>query len=213
MNKNQKKSMKKNCALLAGALITGLWALPASAAEQYLSGNIGMTWTNDIHDGTSSYGMDSGTNLLIATGIDDKFRDYRFEGEFGYQTCGVNSLTSPVISNAYRGDVHVLSLLANGYYDVYNGDGFKPYLMAGAGAVIAKFDDLRLTTASSGSGHDEHETTFAYQIGVGVAVPITPDMKFDARYRYFSTANFRLDDGNMTHLSSCCFLLGLRFRL
>ena len=199
--------MKKYSSILAVALMTGLWAVPASAVEQYVSGNVGMTWTNDIKGGSSSYVLDSGTNVLVALGADEKHLDYRFEGEIGYQTSGINSFGS----SAYRGDVHVFSLLANGYYDIYTGEVFKPYVTAGAGAVLVKFNDLR--DVGQVSGYSEHETAFAYQVGVGVTVPVTPDIKFDARCRYFSTADFRMDNGNMTHFSSTSLLIGLRFRL
>ncbi len=215
MNKNLlKNKMRKHYVLFAAALVAGLWTVPASAAEQYLSGNVGMTWLNDIPDGSSRFVLDDGTGLLVAVGLDNKHQDYRFEGEVGYQTSGINSRTNGFGSTDYRGNVHVWSLMANGYYDIYStNEGFRPYLTAGAGAVRVKFDDLRYAGASQGSGNSEHESAFAYQIGAGVAFPITPDMKFDARYRFFSTADFRLDDGYKTHYSSSSFLIGLRFRL
>ncbi len=203
--------MKKNFALLAAALITGLWAAPASAMEQYVSGNVGMSWVNDIKDGAARYSLDDGTNVLGAIGIRCPQKDCRLEAEIGYQTTGMNTVTSRFGPSEYRGDVHVWSLLANGYYNIYDGKGFKPYLTAGLGAARVKFDNLRF--AGYSNGYSEHETAFAYQVGAGVAVPISPGVKIDARYRYFSTADFRMDDGYDTHFASNSLLLGLRVSL
>ena len=203
--------MRKNYSLLAAALIAGLWASPASAMEQYVSGNIGMSWVNDIQVGAARYSLDSGTTVLGAIGIRCPQRDCRIEAEVGYQSNSINTVTSGFGSSDYRGDVHILSLLANGYYNIYEGKGFKPYLTAGLGVARVNFDDLRF--AGSSNGYSEHETAFAYQVGVGVAVPISPGVKLDARYRHFATADFRLDDGFDTHFASNSLLLGLRVSL
>ena len=118
--------MKKHYALLAAGLITGLWASPASAMEQYVSGNIGMSWVNDINNGALKYSLDSGTTVLGAIGIRCPQRDCRLEAEVGYQTNSINTISSSAGTSDYRGDVHVWSLLANGYYNIYDGKGFKP---------------------------------------------------------------------------------------
>ena len=203
--------MKHNYALLAAGLIAGLWATPASAVEQYVSGNIGMSWVNEINDGAVRYSLDDGTTVLGAIGLRCPERDCRVEAEVGYQTNAINTVTSGFGPSDYRGDVHVWSLLANGYYNIYDGKGFKPYITAGIGAARVKFDNLRFPFDSN--GYSEHETAFAYQVGAGVAVPISPGVKLDARYRYFSTADFRLDDGSDTHFASNSLLIGLRVSL
>jgi opacity protein-like surface antigen len=203
--------MKKNYALLAAGLITGLWAAPVSAMEQYVSGNVGMSWANEINDGGARYSFDDGTTVLGAIGLRCPERDCRVEAEVGYQTNAINTVSSRFGSSDYRGDVHVWSLLANGYYNIYDGKGFKPYLTAGLGAAWVNFDNLRF--AGSSNGYSEHETAFAYQVGVGVAVPISPGVKLDARYRHFATADFRLDDGFDTHYANNSLLLGLRVSL
>ena len=203
--------MRKNYSLLAAALIAGLWASPASAMEQYVSGNIGMSWVNDIQDGAARYSLDSGTTVLGAIGLRCPQRDCRIEAEVGYQTNNINTISSSFGPSAYRGEVHVWSLLANGYYNLYDGIGFKPYLTAGLGVAGVNFDNLRFAGAIA--THSEHETAFAYQVGVGVAVPISPGVKLDARYRHFATADFRLDDGFDTHFASNSLLLGLRVAL
>lgn len=136
--------MRKLHSLLTATLITGLSAAPASAMEQYVSGNVGMSWVNDIQDGAARYTLDNGTNVLGAIGLRCPQRDCRIEAEVGYQTNGINNrVISGIGSSDYRGDVHVWSLLANASYSIYDGKGFKPYLTAGLGAARVKFDNLR----------------------------------------------------------------------
>jgi opacity protein-like surface antigen len=109
-----------------------------------------------------------------------------------------------------HGDVEVWSVLANGYYDIYTGMGVKPYLTAGVGAARVQFEDVRDARYNVWS---EHDSVFAYQVGAGVSVPLGNHVALDARYRYFSTAEFTLDNGNQSRLSSNSVSLGLRVGL
>ena len=188
--------MKKIYSLLAAALVTGFCASPASAGQTYISGNIGSSWMNDIKNGGVKYGMNNGLTALGAIGI--KEHCYRLEGELGYQTNSSN----------YNGDIETWSVLANAYYYIPSGSGVKPYLTAGAGAARVQFEDLRFPGFG---GWSEHDSVFAYQLGAGVAIPISKGVTLDARYRYFSTAEFTLGNGNQSRLSSNSALVGLRF--
>ena len=192
--------MKKLYSLLAAAVITGFAAAPASA-ETYISGNVGSSWMNDTKDGAFKYGMGNGLTALGAIGVRD--RCYRFEGEFGYQKNSVDRLYGPFGTSNWSGNIEVVSLLANAYWDIYTGSGVKPYLTAGVGAARVQFESIPFLS--------EHDSVFAYQLGAGVAIPLTKGVKLDARYRYFSTAEFSLNDGAQSRLSSNSVLLGLRF--
>ena len=203
MNKNHEKTMKKIYSLLAAAVITGFSATPASAGQSYISGNVGSSWMNDTKDGLFNYGLGSGITALGAIGVREHC--YRFEGEFGYQKNSVDKLYSPFPTINYSGNIEVVSLLANAYWDIYTGDGVKPYLTAGVGAARVQFESI--------PGLSEHDSVFAYQLGAGLSIPITKGVKLDARYRYFSTAEFSLNDGYQSRLSSNSVLLGLRFGL
>ncbi len=202
MNKTHEKTMKKIYSLLAAAVITGFSAAPASA-ETYISGNVGSSWMNDTKDGAYKYGLSNGLTALGAIGMREHC--YRFEGEFGYQKNTVDKLYGPSSTITYNGDVEVVSLLANAYWDIYTGSGVKPYLTAGVGPARVQFESV--------GGWSEHDSVFAYQLGAGVSIPISHKVKLDARYRYFSTAEFTLNDGNQSRLSSNSVLLGLRFGL
>jgi opacity protein-like surface antigen len=203
--------MKKIYSLLAAALVTGFCAAPASAGQSYFSGNVGSSWMNDTKDGAFKYGMNNGIHALGALGMRENC--YRFEGELGYQRNDVDKLYGPFGTSNYDGKIEVWSVLANGYYDIYTGGGVKPYLTGGVGAARVQFEDLRFAGDPHGSGWSEHKSAFAYQVGAGIAFPISHNVKLDARYRYFSTAEFTLHDGYQSRLSSSSVLLGLRFGL
>ena len=213
--KNEGKTMKKIYLLLAAALVTGFCSAPASAGETYISGDVGSSWMNDTKDGDKlgdfKYGMNNGITVLGALGMREHC--YRFEGELGYQRNDVDNLLTQFSSFNRNGKIEVWSVLANAYYDIYTGSGVKPYLTAGVGAARVQFEDIRLAGFPQGSGWGEHDSVFAYQLGAGIVFPISKGVKLDARYRYFSTAEFTLNDGYQSRLASNSVLIGLRFGL
>ena len=188
------------------------------------SGMAGISWMNDIKMGDTRTATDqkldmgSGLTLLGAIGCD--YGDYRLEAEIGYQQNdidGVNAievdepeLTIEGVGVPAEGDISVLSLMANGYYDIDLG-GVDLYATAGVGVAQVSFEDFRYGDAI---GEDEgsvdvSETTLAWQVGAGLAVPIGTNIALDARYRYFATTDFSVQGVNM-NVASHNILLGLR---
>ncbi len=217
--------MKKTLVLLfAGLVVAGLSAAPASAADHYVSGNVGLSWMSDIsiaEDEAGSFdeiNVESGLTLLGAIGCD--YGDYRLEAEIGYQQNdidGVNAievdepeLTIEGVGVPAEGDISVLSLMANGYYDIDLG-GVDLYATAGVGVAQVNFDDFRYGDAieEEGGTSNVSETTLAWQVGAGLAVPIGTNIALDARYRYFATTDFSIQGTNM-NVASHNVLLGLR---
>ncbi len=217
--------MKKTLVLLfAGLVVAGLSAAPASAADHYVSGNVGLSWMSDIsiaEDEAGSFdeiNVESGLTLLGAIGCD--YGDYRLEAEIGYQQNdidGVNAIEEgedlvllPAVGVPAEGDISVLSLMANGYYDIDLG-GVDLYATAGVGVAQVDFDDFRYgdDIEEDGPSTDFSETTLAWQVGAGLAVPIGTNIALDARYRYFATTDFSINGTNM-NVASHNVLLGLR---
>jgi len=67
----------------------------------------------------------------------------------------------------------------------------------------------------SGSSANDQVTAIAYQIGAGVAIPLSDTVKLDARYRYFSTGKIGgITTSQLTisdfNIISNSVLLGLR---
>lgn len=214
------ETMKKNLSLLAAFLVVGFCATPASAADHYISGMGGISWMNDIQADESYYNgsqdrdeLDVSSGLSLAGAIGCDYGDYRLEAEIGYQKNEIDSYSdNGSTSSDMKGDVSLLSLMANGYYDFDLG-GVELYATAGIGVAQVTFDDVY--DDGSDVGYTVHETTLAYQIGAGIAVPVADNIKIDARYRYFATTDFTPDDVSTytnqdMNIESHSVLLGLR---
>jgi opacity protein-like surface antigen len=200
--------MKKRFALLAAFLAAGTISAPAFAANHYVSGAVGINWVNDVPNMPAAIQpntalMNNGLALTGAMGCE--YNSYRLEGEVGYMEGSIDK----VAGVNYDGNVSVYSLMANGYYDI-NAGGVKPFVMGGLGLAQVGFNNVKpsATTAT----YSEHDTTMAYQFGVGLAVPIGKGLNVDCKYRYFGTTNFTtaFAPGNSSHVSSNGLLVGLR---
>jgi opacity protein-like surface antigen len=240
--------MKKTLSLLALLAVAGLAATPAQAANHYVSGMGGVSWMNNMtpkeaYQGAygnsgSNFDLGSGLNVLGAVGCD--YGNYRLEAEIGYQQnklkSGVDDVDGivqyyPLEGARYdmRGDVSVLSLMGNGYYDFNLGGGVDFYATAGVGVAQVALKDANYVNNydpvynvlydNPNPGYNDHETTLAYQLGAGLAFPIGSNIKLDLRYRYFATTDFTYTNdlsntttgtGMNTNIVSHSALLGLR---
>ncbi len=237
--------MKKALSLLIAAVLVIGWSSQSFAGNPYASANIGIAWFEDAtatqvegdEDDTVDFSFDSGIALTAALGYD--FGTTRLEAEFGYQKNDVSSLTFDfyddyygedfVITDDATGSVSLTTFMLNGYYDIQPmGDsGVEIFLTAGIGAAFVHFDEV-------GPGYNTYEydyysdpdytstfseTTWAYQLGAGVAVPVGDNIMVDARYRYFNTADITsrdddeltLDDPMNISIDSHSALVGLRY--
>ena len=258
--------MKKTLSLLAVLMVAGVAATPAQAATHYVSGFGGVSWMQNIKTSDtytwaaphSNYTSDTdlGSGLALTGAIGCDYGSYRLEAEVGYQTNSVKSIALfdngaannqipsgvtgyPRTNKAdMRGDISVLSLMGNGYYDFDLGGKVEFYATAGIGVAQVSLHDVttvKTAVEAPGSqglvypanpdpGYNGHETTLAWQVGAGLAAPISDNVKLDLRYRYFATTDFTLADlgsGSVadsggytnsanTNLSSHSVLLGLR---
>jgi opacity protein-like surface antigen len=232
--------MKKTLSLLAVLAVAGMASAPAQAATQYVSGMGGISWMQNmkldvVYQDTSGnqsrdYDLGSGVNLLGAIGCD--YGSYRFEAEVGYQQndlkTGINSTDGIVddgsvngnLASPYdmKGDVSVLSLMANGYYDFDLGSKVDFYATTGVGVAQVSYHDEN-DVANADPGYTGHETALAWQVGAGFAAPIADNIKLDLRYRYFATTDVTMPGSGatreadaiyQTNVSSHSVLLGLR---
>jgi outer membrane protein OmpA-like peptidoglycan-associated protein len=77
--------------------------------------------------------------------------------------------------------------MVNGYYD-FNLPGWpvQPYIGAGIGTVTQNWDNIRVANQAN-SANFEHlvgtNTVFAYQLILGLAVPMSPSLSLTAEYR------------------------------
>ena len=254
--------MKKTLLLLTFIAVAGMSGTSAQAATHYVSGFGGISWMQNMKFGedytyaraSDNYAMenDLGSGLALTGAVGCDFGNYRLEAEVGYQTNDVNSGTDGSVGetpNLYRsdaagtlspnwpmrGDISVLSLMGNAYYDFDLGHKVELYATGGIGIAQVSFHNVNDTgswvgtsapftfEANNDPGFNAHETTLAWQVGAGIAAPIADHVKLDLRYRYFATSDFTIPSSNSsdfypyssnlamnTSVSSHSVLLGLR---
>ncbi|NTW99562.1 MAG: porin family protein [Geobacteraceae bacterium] len=255
--------MKRVIFFLVMLAATGFTCNPVNAAEHYISGMGGISWANKLHlvdtyqyemfNDYQDYALGTGFNVLGAIGCD--YGSFRLEGEVGYQTSDVKTAINGEDGVPYqhpldeagnnfssdpwdmKGEVSVLSLMANGYYDFKLGKNIELYATAGIGVARVSLKDVHEVTTIEGDGNGGYifypntnpgysntvETT-AWQLGAGIAVPVSGKIKLDLRYRYFATSDFTVpgvgsyyyanisggSKDSRTNFSSQSVLLGLR---
>lgn len=198
--------MKKHLSFIGALLAAGLFAAPAYAADSniYVSGDVGVSTFSNIKTSgdTGHTTTDAGINVMGAVGT--KLDNWRVEAELGYQrNNGHEYVDGAGVATPANGSISVTSLLANGYYD-FNAGAVDPYVTAGFGWASTGIHNR------DGSA-DESHSALGYQFGVGVLVPVAKGIAVDARYRYFGTSNFSLNNGGGDlHVNSSNFLVGLK---
>ena len=152
------------------------------------------------------------------------FGDFRIEGEVAYQNNKVDRVDNyslPVdlrpedIGDEDLGDedlggedlgdedvgdevilssmeASILTFLVNGYVDFSYGSAFSWFITAGFG--VARIDgEMTINDVT----HDDDDTVFAYQVGVGAAYAVTENVTLDCKYRYLRTEDFNIEGGDV----------------
>ena len=206
--------MKKMLSLLVAAVLVMGWSAPSFAGNPYASANIGIAWFEDAtatavegdeddKDDTVGLEFDSGIALTGALGYD--FGSTRLEAELGYQTNDVSTVTESNSKDTNTedgyGDVSLTTFMFNGYYDIKPMDDsdVEIFLTAGIGAAFVNVNEVGPEVYPWGGFDDDDsstfsETTWAYQVGAGVSIPVGNGIMVDARYRYFNTADVTTRD-------------------
>jgi opacity protein-like surface antigen len=205
--------MKKRLSLLGALLCAGVLSVPASAASPYyISGNAGISSFSEIKPRDSVTGVQHGTitthpGIDLAGAFGRSFGNFRVEAEAGYQRNNCDKMTIPHVGVFdLTGNFSVTSLMANGYYDFKTG-AITPYLTAGLGlaeVTVNKVPDPPTII-------DERHSVLGYQVGAGVAVPVSKCVSIDARYRYSGTSTVTLSGTHgKIEIPGSGFLAGLR---
>lgn len=226
--------MKKRLLFLLALTLTAFTSKSAQADHQYFSGMAGISWIPSIHINNTNSSFDYMDHYslkptaALSGAIGYNFGNYRLEGEIGYQKNNFKSVVfsgtdehgAPFSDASYpmKGDVSVISLMANGYYDFKLGSNINIYAMAGAGGANVSFNNVAM--ASDNYVNNINAMSLAYQVGVGVTKPITDHILLDLRYRYFKTSDMTVnwdykgnDFNNNTAINTHSVLLGMRFEL
>lgn len=113
-------------------------------------------------------------------------------------------------------NLRAYSLMANAWYDFNTGMGFTPYIGGGIGLAQVQIDG----NLNGFKLHEKNDSTFAYQLGAGISVPISDGISASLDYRYFAAngAKLKLEPGfhggNVNaDFDSHSIMVGLRFNL
>ena len=166
------------------------------------------------------YSADVGHYVAGAIGM---VRDgYRLEFEVANQINDLDKLSAKSIatsikaSNSISGvDASVTTFLINGYKDFVLSRGVSAYFSSGVGIAYGELDLAGGNTAIDGVNwnwqeHDQDDTVFAWQLGVGVGYELTKAMSLDVGYRYLGSSDFEYGSTNI-ELGSHNVTAGVRY--
>ncbi len=112
------------------------------------------------------------------------------------------------------------TLLANIYFDFHNSSAFTPYVGAGLGLgfvnefvnVDSNFMDADFGNERTSESLENYTTTFAWQVGAGVAYAFNDTVSADLGYRYMNFGMTTYEGFNEnTYASAHELSLGMRF--
>ena len=118
----------------------------------------------------------------------------RLEGALGYESHNYKSPSGD--------DLSLLTVMANGYYDIDLGSAYTPYLMVGAGVA-----DVDVSWSA------DSMTSFVWQVGAGMGFKVNDNFTFDLGYRYIKPEGLECPyEGNDVNLHSQHIMAGIRYQ-
>ena len=129
-----------------------------------------------------------------------KLSDYEYASYLGYKGASLESLNESIVVES--GDLKALNLMANVWFDLDVGDGFKPYVGGGIGGgqltlgTTAKTEPFTLgtirTPETTQEFPDSSAWAFAYQVGAGVGYELVLGLTVSLGYRLSGTTTAEL---------------------
>lgn len=169
----------------------------------YAKGNIGFVIPGDIEVpgigavGAQEVELDSG--LLISGGVGYQFnRVLSVEGEFGYRTADVDTVTvNSAAATGVTGDSTAYTFMGN-LVAQFGKSKIKPFLGGGAGLAIIEVEDYRATTAAGTVTATGDDNVFAYQFLGGVDYELNDRVSVGLDYRYMGFGDLEFSSGATT---------------
>lgn len=167
-----------NSAFAAAVPYIGIYAGAVIADDSHLKDSIGDSAGVSMKTGYSFNGV-----LGIAIPVTAEC-NIRPEIEFGYKAADYDQFKYHGAQAKLNGDAHVLSGMANVYFDINTGTAVTPYIGGGIGIA-----NVNVSNATGASGvlawTKDDDTVFAYQGGVGAKFSVSKHIALDLGYRYF----------------------------
>lgn len=193
--------MKKT--MLLAVMFLAFTSVSAFAAGPYLAADLGLAIFHDSDgkdpSGTANIEYDMGFGFDVAGGY--AFNEsFRAEAELGYRKADVDTIGGASVSSSSLG---VLSIMANGFYDFSQLKlPVTPYVGVGAGFLNGKV---------KAPGVSKTDTTFGYQLMLGVNYPLNKNISINGGYKLQGAiSDFEKDNTEVSYLSST-LLVGARF--
>jgi opacity protein-like surface antigen len=161
----------------------GVSAMSASDIANTSGNGTGPSLTKtDSHDTVVPVGVAIGYNWRKhGVSLRAEF-EYLNRGNFGYTSTPL--FTSPGNQIGLTSKIGSQTLFANVFYDFHNTTRFTPFVGGGIGAAINKSTMTLSAIGLPVSTFETTDTKFAWNIGAGVAVPITEILLLELSYRY-----------------------------
>lgn len=127
---------------------------------------------------------------------------WSLEGELGYIHADQNGGTYGPYEVPVTGTGTVAYGLVNAWYGFELGNGITPFIGGGVGVASLTLDSVYTGDLFAASTFKDSATTYAAQVGGGVALRLTDAMSVVGRYSYFKTGDVDFVDGQGTTLTS-----------
>lgn len=201
------------CAL--APLIALVLAIPAAAAEGtdddlnfYVQYNAGATWvpnqsltaadasgTNKVTGQRMSGHTEQNIGFAVGGAIGTRFLDFfRGELEYMYRQSEVTNFSVQGGNSDASGDVSLMTVMLNGYFEYDLDIGFVPYVGLGIGWGMVKLDAKNRELPESAKPESK-DAVFAYSLMAGGSIPINEVLDIQIGYRYIRTTESRIDTG------------------
>ncbi len=174
---------------LAIIVFAGL-ALPVGAAAQseglYLSGGIGGGWPQDAEYTGAGFNAEASLDLGLSASlaIGTTFGgNWRGEAELSHRVADVDAISGSATGG---GDISGSSTMVNGYYDLFSGSDWRPYVGAGIGVMRLSVDGI---APVGGSIVDDDDTVAAVQGIIGMGYRLSDRIGLFTDYRFLATSD------------------------
>ncbi len=172
---------------LAVILLSGV-ALPTGAAAQsqgfYLSGALGAVFPQDSEFSGSGISAEASHDpgLFGSLALGTTFgENWRGDVALSHRISDVESILGAANGS---GEISGTAAMVNGYYDLFSGSDWRPYVGAGIGLMRLNADGI---TPIGGSTIDDEDTVVAVQGIAGIGYRVNDRLGLFTDYRFLAT--------------------------
>lgn len=211
--------------LSAAVAVAGLGiAMPAFAQEEspdwYVSVSAGAIFptdseNQDLDDLGFSNDLEFDTGYAVRGAIGKHLDPFRLELELGYQASDIDDIEvgGVSLSDSLDGDITMVSLMVNVYYDQPVNEWMDIYIGAGIGPAWVEGDLSGSVTVggTTATFEEDDDVIFAYQAMAGAAFHLNEHCALTAGYRLWSGTDPEFDTGKYDTPIVHTAEVGLRF--